>query len=154
METKEKAVEVLEKIQSVAKNCKAEDRLVKNWIPGQFVRQGDVYLTCVPSDWPHGKELENHQLVPGNSKGSRHIAGESIRVYEGKQVPEGIAKRLQDAHKVSGEGLARVILGPLLEIKERSSVTHPEHGDYSLPGGCHVQVTYQLNSRDLQRAQD
>ena len=150
----ETAVKVLEKIQETAKTAKADDRMVKVWKPGQWVRQGDVYLTCVDASWPHGKEMQNRQLVPGNTKGSRHVAGEGITVYEGKQAPDGHASRLEDANKISGGRLSKVILGPLLHVKQRANVTHPEHGDYSLPGGCYVQVTYQLNSRDLQRARD
>jgi hypothetical protein len=150
----ETAVKVLEKIQETAKTAKADDRMVKVWKPGQWVRQGDVYLTCVDKSWPHGEEVKNRQLVPGNSKGSRHIAGEGITIYQGKQVPTGLEKRLEDAYKISGNRLASVILGPLLHVKQRASVEHPEHGNVSLPGGCYVQVTYQLNSRDLQRARD
>ena len=150
----ETAIEVLEKIQTTSKSNKADDRMVKSLKPGQWVRQGDVYLMCVDESWPHGKEVKGRQLVPGNSKGSRHIAGEGITIYEGQKAPEGMADRFASGFGDAGKRLSSVVLGPLLHVTKRSSVTHPEHGDYSLPGGCYVQVTYQADAKSLRSVQD
>lgn len=150
----ETAVKVLDQIQKAAKINKADDRMVKTWKPGEWVRQGDVYLTCVSEDWPHGKEIKDHQLAPGTSKGSRHFADTGIKVYEGKKIPEGLAERMGQAFGLSADRIGQAVMGPVLEITKRANVTHPEHGDYSLPGGCWAQVTYQMDSKSLQRVRD
>lgn len=107
---------------------------------GQVVRQGDIYIHKVKDSHPHGERLKNHQLAQGLTMGSRHIADETIEVYEGVKLPEWVARN----H----------FLGPLLVCKKATSlISHPEHSNIALGEGC-FQVTMQMDIRTMKRVQD
>lgn len=106
-------------------------------VPGYYVRQGDVTLTCVkaiPSDHKPGGE---RQLAPGTTQGSRHVA-------------EGDAEMFSRPTNHPLEG-------PLMKVGDGGvTITHPEHRHYILPAGTCWGVTYHrdLASEELARVMD
>lgn len=107
--------------------------------PGDRIRQGDVYFTlldalppgCVPTKIGAGL-----QLAPGSTQGSRHCLD-------------------------SADGLTAYLLpnpgpldGPILVLEQERTVTHPEHGHWTLPGeGRIYAVNYQRNLDAEEREQ-
>ncbi len=93
---------------------------------GDYVRQGDVYVTLldrVPGNCKLVKKPSN-QLAPGNTQGSRHCI-KSLRGVKVYSIPN-----------------PTVYDGPVIESKHEVTVEHPEHGDWKLPAGCYG-ISYQ-----------
>lgn len=105
---------------------------------GDTFRQGDVYITfreSLPAGWV-AVEKPNAQLAPGTTQGSRHILDSLDGV---KQFARSRPTGLQ---------------GPVLVLEKERIVTHPEHGDVSLPPGCYA-ITYQRAfAQELRRVAD
>lgn len=136
------ATEAFERVAREAESKSSQEvRFIEKMEVGKVVRQGDLYVHCVESSHPKGKQLPITQLVPGVSQGSRHCV-DGGRVFEGKALPKWMPN-----------GRSDVVMGPVVENGERFTVTHPEHAHVSLPPGCY-QVTYQLDAQSLQRVQD
>jgi hypothetical protein len=106
----------------------AESASVNDTIP-----QGDLYLRIadeVPSNFTKVKStVENAKLVPGTTKGSKHILDslDGVEVYH----PPGF--NLKDY-----EGLQ----GPMLVLTKERTVTHDEHGNVTIPAGFTVDCFY------------
>ena len=122
-----------------------EVRRVARHAVGAVARQGDVYLHAVAADHPGGARTQERQLVPGATQGSRHVAVGAVEVRLGTTLPPWV--------QAPPGVLAAALLGPLLRVRRRAVVTHPEHAHVSLPVGT-WQVTYQLDARTRQRVQD
>ena len=103
------------------------------------VRQGDVYITRVADDHPHGGRVESRQLAIGNTQGSRHMAGDAFEIFEGTTLPEGV----EDG----------TFLGPCIKTETRELVKHPEHCWFSIPAGTY-QVTHQTDILTRERRKD
>lgn len=102
--------------------------------PGDFVRQGDVYITLLDRVPAKAKKIEPRpQLAPGNTQGSRHCLDKltGIEMYELEQP---------SAYD-----------GPVLSATEEVTVTHPEHGNWILPPGTYG-ITYQRTGESEDRA--
>ena len=106
----------------------------KRWPVEQIgVQQGDVYFTRfkqVPFD---AKRLLNTdgQLVPGQTQGSRHCVNPAeVRLWVLRQPT--------------------ALQGPVIEAPGAFTVTHPEHGHITFPGGVYA-VTYQRQFADVIR---
>jgi hypothetical protein len=106
--------------------------------PGDTWRQGDVYLELL-SSVPSGAVIAkkpNPQLAPGTTQGSRHVL-DSLRGVTVFLLPN-----------------ADALTGPVLEVLEERTVTHPEHGHVVLPPGVYG-VTYQRAfAEELRRQAD
>jgi hypothetical protein len=103
---------------------------------GQWIRQGDVYVQRIakPKSFSTTYEQVNeYQLAPGNTRGSRHVASEGYKVYVRKDNKDPL-------------------VGPVIICNERSNIGHPEHAHFSLPGKNAYQVTYQKDWQAEQRA--
>jgi len=116
------------------------------------VRQGDVYLRPYRGEpltyhYARGEisverdtateEIQDRQLAPGTTQGSRHIVeGGGVRLFRHPR---------QD----------HPLIGPVLVVTSRCTVTHPEHAHISLPPG-EWQVTYQddLMQQEIARVRD
>lgn len=145
--------EVVEQVhQEAASKNVHEVREVKAMKPGQFVRQGDIYLVCVPSTHPKGDARKDRQLAPGSSKGSRHVAEEGMELFQGCKAPAGYLERINGGR--NAERVESLLVGPRIKTKKRSVISHPEHAHVSLPGDCDVQVMFQLNPRTMRRVED
>jgi hypothetical protein len=124
----EKVVQKLEEIQSEAqRRAKRETQAYGTLAPGDWHAQGDVMFLKLGSLPPDAEPCKARaQLAPGNTRGSRHII-----------VPADLAKVA--FHKAKD---ADALTGPILDVKEKVEVTHPDHGHVVLPPGTY-QVRYQ-----------
>lgn len=116
------------------------------------VRQGDVYLRpyrgqSLTYRYARGQviidratateEIQDRQLAPGTTQGSRHIVeGQGVRLF----------RHARPNHP---------LIGPVLVVTDRCTITHPEHAHISLPPG-EWQVTYQddLMQEEIARVRD
>ena len=97
--------------------------------------QGDLSIILVESI-PAGYELikatdKDRQLVPGNTQGSRHCL-DSL---------DGVTLYRQPDWNQDYQGL----MGPAFELSQERTVTHPTHGDITIPAGRTILTTYQPN---------
>lgn len=150
------AIKGIEKVKAAADAATGEAKTVTSIEVGQFARQGDIYLHRVADDWPRGKALSNHQLAPGETRGSRHVANSACNIFEGQKLPEYVAEHIKEYHATFAfDGIARAILGPVIVSDGNAVINHPEHGDIKLRCGAGTfQVTYQLDERTKERVQD
>lgn len=132
----------LSQVREFATSPLGDVRTVDAIAVGQFVRQGDLYIRRIKAPTTGWKETQNRQLAPGSTQGSRHTVSESVRVLVS---PTPMQRRSTE------RGLA--FEGPQLVSKDRFTVSHPEHADISLPGGCY-EVLYQSDFQSQQRAKD
>lgn len=128
--------QVLSQITQEAEAHTTEERFIRTADIGQVARQGDIYLRRVPDNHRRGDEIQDRQLAPGTTKGSRHVveAGEHVTLYAPQDSMDPLA-------------------GPVIVARERFRVTHPEHADFSLPSGT-WEVGYQLDARTRRRVAD
>lgn len=137
-------IEVHNIIVENAKTSSQEVRIVKKILPGQAIRQGDIYMICVN---PKGETVipatkftnellidtrnyktktKNRQLAPGTSKGSRHIITSVAEIFEYTNTRWDI------------------LGGPLVVSDVEIVLAHPEHAHYRLPAGTYA-VRFQRN---------
>jgi hypothetical protein len=105
---------------------------------GEYVRQGDIYITRVSDSHGCGPILKSFQLAKGESTGSRHLAEGPVTLYR----PAVTGNRLKDA-----------LAGPVVVATDRWTCAHPEHADMGLPAGTY-QVSYQLDHASQQAVRD
>ena len=113
-----------------------------------MVRQGDIYIICLAAEPPGGVPAGTRRLAPGAGPGARHIAEGDCDVL-----------RLPDAAAIAA--LRRVVpradvaapcIGPALRARGPVTITHPEHGDRTLPGDACYLVTYQRTGSGPRRS--
>ena len=110
-----------------------------NWPVKSVAAQGDVLLVRVPPNSFAKKYLKprlNRQIVPGTTRGSRHIV-ERGKLYDVKwpAVVDVIAAMFPR----SGIDLDYEYIGPLIVTDRKTVLTHPEHGDHIyLEAGMHI----------------
>lgn len=121
LEIHQKIVESSEKI---GEKTLQETRFADKIEPGQFVRQGDVYIVCMRQLDP-GKQTKNRQLATGTSQGSRHVLEGDAEVFEAR------SRDIQRTH------LGEYFEGPSFKANSHVTITHPEHAHISLPPGCY-----------------
>lgn len=148
--TTKTATQAHEAIQQAAEQASPELRYVDT---PTTVRQGDVYFR------PYGRrkqlsyafargnvtvkktafteEIRDRQLAPGTTQGSRHIVeGDGVRIYRDPT----------NRHP---------LIGVLLVVEQRCTITHPEHAHISLPPG-EYQVSFQddVMQNEISRVRD
>jgi hypothetical protein len=114
-----------------------DTQVIEEMAVGHHVRQGDIYVEMIEKISLSAKPTDNMQLAPGESKGSRHTVF-GCKVYEIKHSPNRENP---------------ILLGPQISSKERFTVSHPEHADFSMPPG-NYQVIYQMDYATKRRIQD
>jgi len=134
------ATESLSRIQNSVEKIKSDatQRFSDAASTGDNFRQGDLYITRIYAVPDHATIVKNPsaQLAPGATKGSRHILDSLVGV------------------RVFVKPNATVLDGPILDVIEDRTITHPEHGDVVLPMGCY-EITYQRAYADeLRRVAD
>ena len=132
------AEKAYEQVASHAEKIKNDEhQTVETCSPGDAWAQGDLLLVCLDS-LPKGCERiakPDAQLAPGSTQGSRHVlASSGVTQY-----------RLADATPLDG---------PILESTVPLTVTHPEHGDVTLPAGVWAVVYQRAYADKLRRVQD
>jgi hypothetical protein len=132
----------VEAIRANATEHTAETRFARVIDPGQFASQGDVDLVRITdADFEAlraqqvGSPDGVFQLAPGTSQGSRHTVRLSASVQAWSRKDPGIFD------------------GPLIRATDRFVVEHPEHADWSLPGGCY-RIDYQEDRASRLRVLD
>lgn len=116
-------LEALETIKSsIANSLKmVQVREVGQMKPGQFIRQGDLYIDVgdIKNKGAARKEL---QLVPGNTTGSRHCVIESPHVQIFESLAPAITIQIGSDTKIAR------FPGPLIIATQDFSISHPKHG--------------------------
>lgn len=130
--TKESGIEsdvrdLRERAERVA--CGDPIRFSEAAVPGEYVRQGDVYITLINGEMlPASADLKrrppSEKLAPGETQGSRHCLAHlrGVTMYE-----------------LANPGPYD---GPIMDLAEPNVVEHPEHGHCHLPVGLYA-ITYQ-----------
>ena len=96
-------------------------------------RQGDMYFREIAADprIEYSPAAPHRQLVPGNTKGSKH----SLAHLDGVEMwhPRGFTMlESYDGH-----------LGPVVSIKAPNQIEHPEHGTIVFEHDVTIQIGYQ-----------
>ena len=120
--------------------ARGEDRIVPEMKIGQYVRQGDIYITKVAANHPRGAATQDRQLAQGESRGSRHIAEAPAKIFAGSKAP---STAMND----------KVFLGPCVESASDFRISHPEHAHVILTAGTY-QITHQMDALTLKRVAD
>jgi hypothetical protein len=137
-ETIDARTALAEVLRTAEKICSNAHETIWTMSPGDMVRQGDLYITCLGTEPPGGIPAGTRQLAPGLSRGARHVV-------------DGDCDVLRVPHKVAVEALCRVVpgaytqqlIGPVIRARGPVTITHPEHGDRTLPGDACYLVTHQ-----------
>ncbi len=134
------ALQVLEKVETGAKQNVQDVRVIKACEVGFGYRQGDISVLRVADNHPRGAKLGHNKLAIGQGEGSNHFAEGEIELYEGTTVPDFVEPG--------------TFLGPLIVAPKGFKNTHPKHAHFHMEqGGC-FQVTHQMDVRTLQRVKD
>lgn len=102
--------------------------------PGDAIWQGDLCIQIVDSIPKGFARVKNptdkdRQLVPEGGEGSRHLVDslDNVELY-------------RDPSWGQEEGS---LVGPAIKCKAATTITHPRHGNVSIPAGFTVGFTYQ-----------
>lgn len=134
----------LDAIQEFAARAFSETRIVDNIKVGQFVRQGDLYITRIEKVNKTGhKVTAERQLAPGTNQGSRHTVNGDVTVYA----------RAGDNLNVDRNTRGFTVMGPQLSSETSFRVEHPQHAHFLLPPGDY-QVSYQVDPNQMARVMD
>jgi hypothetical protein len=147
------AARAFREVLTSAEKIKCDDSEVVQAVePGDVIRQGDVYLVALDSKPKKAGAFAGRQLAPGDTQGSRHVAEGDCEIY---QPEETDAIRILNRLIPETRGETQ-FLGPVIVAKGAVEITHPEHGNRTLPGeGQAYLVTYQRTGRDtIRRAED
>lgn len=129
---------------SAEKMHAAETERIGTASPGDVVRQGDLYIVAL-AEPEHGAETNERQLAPGTTQGSRHVASGDCVIR---------AERSEQLTALYPD-VPSELIGPSIECRGDTTVTHPEHGDKVLPAGSNWAVVYQRAYADeILRVQD
>lgn len=153
MATKDAATVYAEIVEAAAKNSpEVRDARKLMDVPGDVVRQGDVYVWRMPDCFePVGTPRGERQVAVGNTAGSRHIAeGEGVKLTNLAEPA-----KMADALRRLGGGatLNAEMIGPVVRSESEWTLTHPEHAHVRFAAGCYA-VTYQWDERAAARVRD
>ena len=126
---------VLTKIRETSKTYKKTELVDCHAMKtGEWFAQGDVQVEKIRKPATVGEDYGTQQVVPGNTKGSRHVFDERARLF-----------------KRDGDELT----GPVVHVEEEAVLLHPEHR-HAVFGKGWYSVTYQrdLRMEGLRRVRD
>lgn len=113
--------ELLTKVRDEASSAPNDVRMVRVLNVGEAsVRQGDILIWAIKEVPVGAVRRQSHQLALGDTLGSRHLAPPEAEVYD---LPEN---------------MRQVGLNAIFRLRERGTVTHPQHAHISLPSGCYM----------------
>ncbi|MGE4198638.1 MAG: hypothetical protein AB7G11_16125 [Phycisphaerales bacterium] len=118
---------------------------------GDTVRQGDLYLVALDQEPKALGPFGTNQLTPGTTQGSRHVVQgqcEVLRVEEREAI--AILNRLVPATRKHD----RQFIGPMIRASGPVTVTHPEHGDRTLPAGSYLTTYQRAFGEEIRRQAD
>jgi hypothetical protein len=139
--------EALNQIKKDAQSPLGDIRVIDEFPVGYHVRQGNVYVIRIDGfDKNEYKSTPNRQLEIGVNQNSRHTVPDDVAVFEPKKGVQ--------VQNVSVKGVQALLAeGTIIESKDRFTVMHPQHADYSLPGGTY-KIAYQVDGKSQQRVRD
>lgn len=114
----------LEELQASLETMDAgKEEIIGSLSVGDVVRQGDLYLVNIGDTPTKGEVSNDRQLAVGNTIGARHIAEGSCIVRRGPETVEAL-------HGLGGAHAAVPVelVGGSLEIRGKTTITHPDHG--------------------------
>ena len=118
---------------------------------GDVIRQGDVYLVCIPQ-LPEGTLANSNQLAPGDTQGSRHCMVGPCKIYDPKDRQE-VADLINGL--VKGAHVVAELVGPVIDAKAGSALEHPEHRHFHQKEDCNWAVVYQRDhAEEVRRRAD
>jgi hypothetical protein len=139
-----------ETVRAAAEQIKNDEHAVIEAIePGDVIRQGDIYLVALAKPL-EGKPYGSRQLAPGTTQGSRHIVDGKCRVIE----PDRTTATKALNHLIPTTTGVEQFLGPVILADEPITITHPEHGDRTLPKGSYLVVYQRAFADTLRRTMD
>jgi hypothetical protein len=159
------ALEVIDQIEREAQGHDADLRMARTLQPGQFVRQGDVYLVALPhvpnGDWKDKRWADVKRTMQPEGRDLwtpwKRCAESGVKPRGSRQLALGST---QGSRHIASEGptiydfaSSDECVGPVVDATERWNLTHPEHAHESVPSGC-VGTIYQLDVQTQQRVQD
>jgi hypothetical protein len=134
---------IYQQIDAYTQNPLGEMRVLDSCPVGKGGRQGDVYLYAIASfDPTHATLVEDRQLAPGTSSGSRHTVSDSVKVWKPSNF-----------NTCENTPLGFKMVGYVVEADTRWTLMHPEHPDASVPAGTY-QICYQVDPSTMQRVLD
>ncbi len=135
--TVEMAMKTVQDVAEAIRND--ETALVGTTSLGDVIRQGDVYLVCIKKLPAKKKPIQERQLAPGTTQGSRHVLKGEVRIYDcDKAELSALIKQANPKADVHVE-----LIGPAFETVGEVEVDHPEHGNRVLPPGEVFVTVYQ-----------
>ena len=111
-------LQTFQKIETAAKGNQPKLRLITEMSVGEAIRQGDLYLERIAKLPKDVTATTNRQLAIGETQGSRHVATGPVEIFNLKKNDNPLA-------------------GPVISAKDAWTLTHPEHGHFTLPAGCY-----------------
>lgn len=142
-----KAFEAVRQTAEMIKND--EPATIEQIESGDVCRQGDLYIVAL--DVPlTGKPFGSRQLAPGSTQGSRHVVVGRCNVQAVDEIEATKAiNRLIPATRGH-----QLFIGPQIVASGPVTITHPEHGDRTLPAGTYL-MTYQRTwAQEIRRQVD
>jgi hypothetical protein len=105
---------------------------------GDAVRQGDLYLLALDPSYEGETPVENRQLAPGTTKGSRHVLTGDATMWA--ENPTDYPSELK---------------GPTFRCNSECPVKHPEHATKILPADTTWAVIHQrVHADEVRRVRD
>ena len=116
-------LQTFQKIEQAAKANQPKLRLITQMAVGEAIRQGDLYLERIAKLPNNVVATTNRQLATGETQGSRHVATGAVEIYN-----------------LDKKDAANPLAGPVISAQQTWTLTHPEHGHFTLPAGCYRTV--------------
>lgn len=134
-------VQFVKKIVSGEENVKPGQtiRITEGCVVNDRVWQGDLAITVAKEQPPvnfRKAEKVVLQLVKGETIGAKHCLESS----------EGVEQYLPP------DSQEYMLIGPWLKLTKANSILHPIHGKVEIPAGFCVQITYQREYDEEQKA--
>jgi hypothetical protein len=118
---------------------------------GDVIRQGDLYIVAVGFLPATMVEVQDRQLAPGSSQGSRHTLRGECRVF--KAASGDVAAVIREALPKADVPIE--LIGPVFRTIGEVELQHPEHGNRVIPAGeCFAVVYQRQHAEEVRRVLD
>jgi hypothetical protein len=127
---------------------------------GDNVRQGDIYIVFLGPREKFdldkvggGEPITDRQLAQGNTQGARHVLEGPAKLFKPKDV-NAVAAHINSLRK--GYNIPGELVGPVCFLEGQCELTHPEHGNFIMPGGEVVAAVFQRDyaEEEIRRTRD
>ena len=148
------AARAFSQVQEAAEKIKNDEPATVGTVSrGDVVRQGDLYLVAITRLPESCKPTHERQLAPGTSQGSRHVLTGECEIFMAD--PAEVARLVAEACEPRSVAVPPELVGPVFRTLTEVTVTHPEHGDRTLPAGeCFATVYQRAYADEVRRVAD